>query len=178
MAGVEVGGVYVSDDGGDTWTSRCIEGFDAPHTDDVHHVCVEDGETMTAATGSGLYRTTDAGRTWTRLDAAHRQDYFRESLDDDGVIFAGGSPTPPGSWEDDRDHALFECRDGRTLEAVRSPTPEEVPVGWCARDDGVLAATHRGTLLRHGPDGWERAGTVPVPESVHGRCVPLAWVDA
>ena len=30
IAGIEVGGVHVSDDGGETWQSRHIEGFDAP----------------------------------------------------------------------------------------------------------------------------------------------------
>jgi photosystem II stability/assembly factor-like uncharacterized protein len=177
VAGVEVGGVYVSDDGGETWTDRSVEGFDAPHTDDIHHVLAADAETFVAATGSGLYRTTDAGRSWTRLDVGHRQRYFRESVVDDGVLLAGGSPTPPNAWTDDRDHALFESRDGQTFEAVDSPVPDEVAVGWCDTDDGVLAVTNLGTLLHRGPDGWARLGTVPAAESIHGRCMPLAWVS-
>jgi hypothetical protein len=175
VAGVEVGGVYVSDDGGETWDDRAIEGFEAPHTDDVHHVLLRNKHSFVAATGSGLYRTTDAGRTWQRLDAAHRQWYFRESFEHDDVVFAGASPTPPNGWTDDRDHALFEYRDGESLAAVSSPTPDEVAVGWCASDEGALAATNRGTLLHREGDGWRRVGTVPVAESIHGRCVPLAW---
>lgn len=177
VAGIEVGGVYVGEDGGETWTSRSVDGFDAPHTDDIHHLSVEDGETVTAATGSGLYRTTDAGRSWKRLDADFRQGYFRETFVRDGVLFAGGSPTSPSSWEEDSDHALFECHDGRTLERVSSPTPDEVAVGWCAIDDDLVATTHRGTLLHRHSGGWRESGSIPVPESVHGRCVPLSWYE-
>jgi hypothetical protein len=178
VAGVEVGGVYVSDDGGDTWTDRSIQGFDAPHTDDIHHVFAEDAETFTAATGSGLYRTTDAGRSWTRLDTGHGQRYFRESFVDDGVLLAGGSPTPPNAWTDDRNHALFKSRDGKTLELVDSPVPNEVAVGWCETHDGILGVTNLGTLLRRDSDGWERVGSVPAADSIHGRCIPLAWLPS
>ncbi|WP_227353634.1 WD40/YVTN/BNR-like repeat-containing protein [Haladaptatus salinisoli] len=174
VAGVEVGGIHVSDDRGGTWTSRRIDGFDAPHTDDVHHVAMEDGETVVASTGSGLYRSADAGRTWKRLDGDHRQRYFREAFVHDGSIYAGGASGSSSSWEAG-DHALFECHDGRSLEAVSSPTPDEVAVGWCAVDDDVLAATHRGTLLRRRPEGWRAVGAVPTPGSVRGRYLPLSW---
>lgn len=177
VAGVEVGGVYRSADGGATWTRRGIDGFDAPHTDDVHHLAVVDSDTVAAATGSGLYRTTDAGRTWARLDDGQPQTYFRESLVHDGTLFAGGSTTPPSRWETDADHALFESRDGAPLQRVGSPTPDEVAVGWCQRDDDVVAVTHRGTLLRRRSGEWRASGSVPAPESVHGRCLPLESYD-
>ncbi|WP_135826043.1 WD40/YVTN/BNR-like repeat-containing protein [Halorussus ruber] len=180
VAGVEVGGVYASDDGGETWRDGRIEGFDAPHTDDIHHLALADGGTIVAATGSGLYRTTDTGRSWARLDDEHRQSYFRESLVRDGETFVGGSPTPPSSWEEDRDHALFEYRTDReesALESVPSPTPEEVAVGWCEYDGDAIGVTHRGTLLRRGADEWGATGSVPAPESVHGRCIPLAQFE-
>ncbi|MDH5019513.1 WD40/YVTN/BNR-like repeat-containing protein [Halobacterium rubrum] len=176
VVGVEVGGVFVSEDGGETWTDRRVTGFDAPHLDDVHHVEVESPDTWVAATGSGLCRTTDAGRSWARLDNGHRQTYFRESLAHDGRIYAGGSPSPPGGWRDDRDHALFESTGGESLTAVESPVPEEVAVGWTVVDGDVYAVTNRGTLIRRSVDGWRRTGTVPHAESVHGRTQPLAWV--
>ena len=177
VAGVEVGGVYASDDGGETWTDRSVTGFDAPHLDDVHHVEVESADAWVAATGSGLYRTTDAGRSWARLDDGHRQTYFRESLAHEGRLYAGGSPSPPGGWLDDRGHALFASADGETLEAVESPASDEVAVGWFARDEAVYAVTNRGTLLRRTEAGWRRAGTVPAADGVHGRTQPLAWLE-
>lgn len=176
VAGIEVGGVYVSNDRGETWTDRSITGYDAHHTDDIHHLVLEDADTMTAATGSGLYRTTDTGRTWTRLDTGHRQNYFRESSVHDGTLYAGGSPTSPSSWEDDRDHALFRRAAGGGLESLDTPVPDEVVAGWCETADGnLLGATNRGTLLHLQDDTWHTLGTIPVAESVHGRCIPMTW---
>ena len=173
VAGVEVGGVQVSDDGGDTWTARHVEG-EAPHTDDIHHLARGGPDTLLAATGSGLFRTDDAGRSWTRLDTGHRQRYFRESLLHEGVVYAGAAPASSTSWEEDTDHALFEGRDG-ALERVDSPTPEEVPLGWCVTDRAVVTACHRGSLLANGGDGFQRVGSVPVPGAVRGRYLPLWW---
>lgn len=178
VAGVEVGGVYVSDDGGETWTARTIDGFDEPHTDDIHHLALADAETIVASTGSGLYRSTDVGRTWARLDAAHPQRYFREAFVHDGTVYAGGAPRHPATWEDEADHALFACHDGETLERESSPTPDEVAVGWCAVDGDVVAVTHRGTLLRRRRGEWAVAGSVPTPGQRRVQCVPLAWHGA
>lgn len=177
VAGVEVGGVRVSDDGGETWADRSVEGFDAPHADDIHHLAL-DGEAMVASTGSGLYRSDDLGRTWQRLDEGHGQRYFREAFVADGVVSAGGSPAHPATWETRDDHALFACRDGRTLEAVSSPVPDEVAVGWCRAGDAVVAATHRGTLLRQGSNGWETTGTVPTPGDDPTQSLSMAWVES
>jgi hypothetical protein len=188
VAGVEVGGVHVSDDGGATWTTRRIEGFDAPHTDDVHHLA-GDGETMVASTGSGLYRTTDVGRTWRRLDGDHRQRYFKEAFVHDGRVYAGGAPAHPATWDEDDDHALFVSRDGRTLERASSPATGELPLGWCRAGDDVLTATHRGTLLRRrreadaagggddvaGDGDWERLASFPTLRS--GGYLPTCWFD-
>lgn len=177
VAGVEVGGVHVSDDRGETWASRRIEGFDAPHTDDIHHLAMPDAETLVASTGSGLYRSTDVGRSWSRLDTGYRQRYFREALEYAGRLYAGAAPASSTSWESDPDHALFEADAGETLERVESPVPDEHPIGWEVVDGAPVVGTHRGTLLRRGGDGWERVGSAPTPGSVRGRYLPLAWFD-
>lgn len=177
VAGIEVGGVHVSDDCGETWADRRIDGFDAPHTDDVHHVALADGETLLASTGSGLYRSTDTGRSWERLDTGHRQRYFREAFVHGGTVYAGGAPRSSSSWESETDHALFECHDGRALERASSPVADEVAVGWCAVGDDVVAATHRGTLLRRGPEDWRAVGSIPVPDGELARYLPLSWYE-
>ncbi|WP_159903890.1 WD40/YVTN/BNR-like repeat-containing protein [Salinirussus salinus] len=180
VAGVEVGGVHLSDDRGASWVDRSIEGFDAPHTDDIHHIALPDPGTLVASTGSGLYRSEDAGRTWTRLDTGHRQRYFREASVHDGAVYAGAAPASSSSWEEDRDHALLVSRErgGEGLQQVDTPTPEEVPLGWCVVEGDPVTATHRGTLLRRDDGEWERAGSVPTPGAVRGRYMPLCWVES
>lgn len=173
IAGVEVGGVHVSDDGGETWESRRIQGFDAPHTDDVHHLALGDRETIVAATGSGLYRSTDVGRTWERLDTGLSQRYAREALVHEGVVYAGLAPSSSASWNEDADHGLFAARPGEPLERLSSPVPDEVVVGLDTVHGDLLAATHRGTLLGRRDGDWTTLGRIPTPGADLARYLPL-----
>lgn len=84
VAGVEEGGVHVSEDRGESWTER-RDGVQ----DDVHHVLVLGPETYVASCGDGLYRTRDGGRSWTRLDDALSYRYFREATMHDGRLYCG-----------------------------------------------------------------------------------------
>ncbi|WP_137285964.1 WD40/YVTN/BNR-like repeat-containing protein [Halorussus salinisoli] len=173
VAGVEVGGVHVSDDGGETWTER-REGVD----DDVHELHVVGPDEFVAATGFGLFRTVDAGRSWTRLDDGYEQRYFRSVFSVDGDIYAGGALAHTATWDDeDADPALFVCRDGETVEPVEHPRPDETITGMTAVDGAVVAATHRGTVLVRRPDGWAVAGSLPVSGQLAGSYTPLLWFD-
>jgi photosystem II stability/assembly factor-like uncharacterized protein len=64
FAGVEHGAIIYSTDGGETWAETMV-GADA-HRLAVHP---EDPTLVFAATGSGLYRSNDAGTEWTQLPA-------------------------------------------------------------------------------------------------------------
>jgi len=160
VAGVEVGGVHVSDDNGETWTER-KEGVH----DDVHHVLVLTPDEYVAACGGGLYRTRDAGETWTRLDRDLDHTYFRESFAADGVLYAAAARSSPGTWQGERgaDAALFESgNEGETFEALAYPgRPKEVVLAWTAGDDDIVAATNRGRVLVRDPDGWVQGGKLP-----------------
>lgn len=158
IAGVEVGGVHVSDDGGETWTERRTG-----VQDDVHHVLVRDAEAYVASCGDGLYRTTDAGRSWTRLDEGLDHRYFREALVHDGRLYAAAARNSPGSWsgESGADAGLFVSRDGDGFESVSYPgEPREVVLAWTVSDGAVIAGTDEGRVLRETGDGWETAGQV------------------
>ncbi|WP_254838746.1 WD40/YVTN/BNR-like repeat-containing protein [Natronomonas marina] len=158
IAGIEVGGVHVSEDGGETWTER-REGLH----DDVHHVLVADGYWV-VSTGDGLYRTDDAGRTWTRLDGDVEGRYFREAAVHDDRLYAAATVGPPPTWDGPRgtDAALYESIDGgETLEPVEYPgAPGEFVLSWAAAGGEMYAGTTAGQLLRRVDGAWRGAGGV------------------
>lgn len=173
VAGVEVGGVHVSEDGGGTWTER-REGVD----DDIHELLVDGPETFVAATGFGLFRTADAGRTWTRLDDGFDQRYFRSVAAVDGDVYAGGAIAHTATWEDeDAAPALFVCRDDDSLATVDHPRGDETVTGLTGIDGTLVAATHRGSVLVRRPAGWDMVADLPAPDGFAGGYTPLAWLD-
>ncbi len=169
VAGVEVGGVHRSDDGGETWTQQ-QEGVD----DDIHELHPVSATEWLAATGHGLYHTTDAGETWLRLDDDVDQRYFRSVFATNGTVYAGGALANSSTWDDDdADPELFRWQ-GRALEPVPLPTTDETVTGLASVDDRVVAGTHRGTLLARRSGEWVEAGQFPVPGELTGRYTPLA----
>ncbi|WP_436927950.1 WD40/YVTN/BNR-like repeat-containing protein [Halosimplex amylolyticum] len=172
VAGVEVGGVHVSDDGGETWEER-RDGVN----DDIHELHVAGPGEYVAATGFGLFRTTDGGESWTRLDEGFDQRYFRTAFSLDGTIYAGGALENSSTWEDDdADPELFRS-DGDSLERVDFPKSDETVTGMTAVDGDLVVATHRGSVLADRPDGWTPVGEIPVTDDFTGRYTPLTWVD-
>ncbi|UHQ98287.1 glycosyl hydrolase (plasmid) [Natrinema zhouii] len=160
ITGVEVGGVHISEDQGETWTER----RDGVH-DDVHHVLVLGADEYIASCGDGLYRTRDAGQSWTRLDTELDHRYFREAFTFDGRLYAAAARSSPGTWsgESGADAILVESTDsGETIETVSYPGgPAEVILAWTAVDGAVLAGTNDGRLISRNEDGtWTDVGHV------------------
>ena len=161
IAGIEVGGVHISEDEGETWTER----RDGDH-DDIHHVLVLGPDEYVASMGDGLYRTRDAGQSWTRLDTALDHRYFREAFALDDRLYAAAARSSPGTWrgENGADAILVESVDGgETLETVSYPGhPEEVVLAWTAVDGTVVAGTNDGRLISRDSDSaWSDVGQVP-----------------
>lgn len=196
VAGVEVGGVHASADGGETWAERRGEGAGSDGAasgavhDDVHELHIVDRDTWAAATGRGLYLTRDAGTAWERLDGGVDQGYFRAAFavhdgdegadsaaSDDWTLYAAGALANSSTWNDpDADPELFASRGG-DLRRVDLPTDDETVTGLTAVDGDAVAGTHRGSVLRgRGTDDWERVASFPVPGEVTGRYTPLTWV--
>ena len=104
-AAVEVGGVLRSDDGGNSW--RLVEGSDGiPDLNrdlgsnvhpDVHSLSVHRSspELVTAATGGGLYRSTDGGRTWRNIYHCYIRAVWVDPEDAQHII---AGPADGVSW--------------------------------------------------------------------------------
>ena len=169
VAGVEVGGVHVSEDGGRSWDERSY-GVD----DDVHELRVVDPGEYVAATGHGLYHTSDAGRTWRRLDRSVTQSYFRAVFSIDDTVYASGALSNSSTWDDDdADPALFAYHGDDSLEAVALPREDETVTGMTAVEGDLAVATHRGSLFVRTASDWEDAGTFSVPGELTGRYTPV-----
>jgi photosystem II stability/assembly factor-like uncharacterized protein len=168
IAGVEVGGVHVSEDRGETWRER----RDGVH-DDVHHVLVSDPETWIASCGGGLYRTGTAGRAWTRLDGDLSRHYFREAIEHDGRLYAAAARSSPGTWrgESGADAGLFVSEDGgETFRSISYPgKPKEVILAWTVADGRVVAGTNEGRVLLEVDGTWETSGELST--GIRSLCV-------
>lgn len=161
IAGVEVGGVHISEDDGETWSER-RDGLQTERGDDlqydVHHVLVLGSDEYVVSCGGGLYRTHDAGRSWTRLDTGSDYPYFQEAFAYRDRLYAAAETLPPSPPA-----TLFESQDGgETFETVAYPgEPDEFVVAWTALDGRVLAGTTAGRVIAREDDGWITLGTVP-----------------
>lgn len=171
LLGIEVGGVYCSDDRGGSWSAR----RDGVH-DDVHHLLVDTPERYVASTGTGLYLTRDAGRSWTRLDRELPHRYVSESIAFRGAFYAGIARGPPGDWDGPAgaDGALVRF-DTEHPELERLPYPREPEAAisaWTVDDSDLVAGTNDGRLIRRIGSDWRETG------STDGRIRSLASIGA
>ncbi len=173
FAGVEVGGLLRSDDGGQTWHPA-----NGPHPD-VHTLAPHptDPDTMLAATGGGVYITRDAGSSWACLiDAYTRAVTYHPRRPH--IAFAGPARHVG------RGGRILATRDGGTswiLTATGLPVPMPGMVDalyifpeW---PEVILAVLSDGRLV------WSEADRIawrPVPAPLRGVrcCAPAAPGDS
>jgi hypothetical protein len=162
LVGVEVGGLAVRDPDGAWRASGPRERDPDEHQrrDDVHHVAVRAPDDWLLATGDGVFRSRDAGGSWTRLDTGSRR-YARELTAGERVL-VGVNDSPP-RWRPP-DAALY-AGPPDALDAVPYPgEPERFAVSFAAGDDCTYAGTNDGTVLRVAADTVDVAASVPVSE--------------
>ncbi len=159
IAGVEVGGLVVSPDGGASWR-------ECPAVpDDVHHVLCITTERWVVSCGTGgpernggVYQTHDRGESWERLDTGQRP-YVRESCHQDRLYTAANRSAPLWTPPD----AALLVEDDYGFEPAPYPgEPQSFVISWVTTDDRILAGTNHGRILRGREDEWEELGTVPV----------------
>lgn len=162
LAGVEVGGVLLSADRGESW-SELNDGVYA----DVHSVRPVPGRpaALAAVTGAGFYASEDGGRTWQRrMERVGRGYTIGMQLDPErsGHVLVTSGDRPPGLnarvyHSQDLGHTWQELSgQGLPDEMRRAPVPLFTEGrAWLATDTGRLLSADdaRGA--------WELAGELP-----------------
>ncbi len=174
-AAVEVGGVLRSDDSGETW--HLVEGSDG-HPDlegppeplvypDVHSVSVHAWarDVVIAATGGGLYRSTDGGKEWTLLYECYCRAAWLNP-DDPQTILLGPADGV------DRDGRIEATNDGgidwvSASGALNVPWRNHMVERFVQADAEMLAVLSNGELLSADFGVWQWRRILPSVEGVN-----------
>ena len=157
-AGIEVGGILVSDDEGQSWT-KCNDGL----TDwDIHQILParqKPGLVVTAC-GEGVSRSTDRGSHWEKVTPAGGRTYGNALAEDDhGNIYLGITQDRPRTWTraGRARTAIFKTQDGANWELLTEKMTGGVMEICAAADgNGVLIATADGEVVSVDSSGKTR----------------------
>ena len=153
-AAAEVGGVLVSNDGANTWhmaegsdgNPRLVRDLGRMVHPDVHSITVHPSSSnlVTAATGGGLYRSNDGGRSWQRRHPDYVRAVWVDPADVDHLI-AG-----PAEGVSHNGRIEVSQDGGRTWEmaseGLQAPWPEHMVERFLQVDDALLAVLSNGEL--------------------------------
>ena len=172
-AGVEVGGVLRSDDGGATW--RLADGSDGnPDLSgppeplvypDVHsiHVHPASPDLVLAPTGGGFYRSDDGGATWELLYECYVRAAWPNPADPQHMLLGPADGV-------DTDGRIEETRDGGRTWTLASggldvPWPNWLVERFYTVGDEVLAVLNEGLVFAARFNDWQwRRVLADVPE--------------
>ena len=155
-AGIEIDGMRLSRDGGETWVERS-EGLSSL---DIHGLCVVPGspKTIIAATNNDVCVTTDMGHQWTPLNvkAHYPWPYCRAAFflnGDAGRVFIGAGNGPPG----DQGGIFSTCDAGKTWNRADIGRTANSTI-WCFAhnprfNDLLIACSVSGQLYRSTDSG-------------------------
>jgi photosystem II stability/assembly factor-like uncharacterized protein len=155
---VEIGGIYVSHDAGDTWQPRDVGLISA----DVHGIAIldkNDGQRlMYATTNQGLHHSTDGGLHWEFQEIDSPWQYTRAivpRLDNTGVVFLTNGNGPPGN----RGRLLISQDFGAHWQEVVLPGIVNSTVWTVATDPEqpmrLWACTNLGQVFVSHDGGWQ-----------------------
>jgi len=148
-AGIEVGGILVSDDDGQSWQAA-NHGLTDP---DIHQILPSqkiDG-LVVAACGEGVSRSTDRGARWEKVTPPGNRTYGNALAEDgDGNIFLGITQDRPRTWTraGRAKSAIFKSRDGADWRLL-TENMNGGAMDVCSAPDGegILVATADGEVV-------------------------------
>jgi len=156
-AGIEVGGILVSDDEGETW-NRANDGLTDP---DIHQILpskTTDG-LVVAACGEGVSRSTDRGAHWEKVTPMGNRTYGNAlAEDDEGNIYLGITQDRPRTWTraGRANTAIFSSKDGADWNLLTEKMSGGVMDICAADDNGILVASADGEVVKVDPSGNTR----------------------
>ncbi|HEX5475692.1 MAG TPA: hypothetical protein VFX12_13615 [Vicinamibacterales bacterium] len=148
-AGSDDGLVHVTTDGGAHWTdvTKAMPGFPEwgtvsliePSPFDAHTAYVVVDAHRLDDTHPYLFKTTDLGKSWTRLDGGLPKDVYLHAVREDpkkrGQLYLG---TERG--------VMFSTDDGRTWQSLQLNLPTVAVHDLIVKDDNLVLATHGRSL--------------------------------
>lgn len=165
FAGIEVGGILVSDDEGESWCKR-NDGLTDP---DLHQILSAKKKPglLVAACGEGVARSIDRGDKWQAVTPAGGRTYGNALAEDDqGNIYLGITQDRPRTWlrAGRAKTAIFKSQDGANWEFLTDQMTGGV-MEMCANADGngVLVATADGEVINVDCNGKARTLVSGVP---------------
>jgi hypothetical protein len=156
FAAIEVGGMLVSDDGGERWF-QVANGLNDP---DVHQILPSAARrgVVLGACGEGIYRSEDRGEHWDNVTPAGPRTFGSSVMEDSsGILYLGIALGRPNTWlrKERANAALYASRDGGQRWDI---AVEGLPGGVMAMcpnvdGDGVFASTSEGDVLEVNSSG-------------------------
>jgi hypothetical protein len=149
-AGIEVGGILVSDDDGTSWVKR-NDGLTDP---DLHQILSAKKKPglLVAACGEGVARSTDRGDKWEPVTPAGGRTYGNALAEDDrGNIYLGITQDRPRTWlrAGRANTAVFKSQDGANWQFLSDQMTGGAMEMCAAPDgDGVLVGTADGEVIK------------------------------
>jgi len=131
---VEQGALLKSTDDGVTW--RELAGYASPEDiwhHDAHRIVFhrEDAADLYFTSGEGLYRSTDAGESWTHLTTRHDRIAYPDAIfldpDDERIVYIAGAASSPDAWSGGEKASANAC-------VLRS---RDAGHSWEQLDDGL-----------------------------------------
>jgi photosystem II stability/assembly factor-like uncharacterized protein len=149
-AGIEVGGILVSDDDGENWT-KCNDGLTDP---DIHQIlpAKKRAGLVVTASGEGVSRSTDRGSHWEKVTPSGNRSYANALAEDDnGNIYLGITQDRPRTWTraGRANTAIFKTQDGANWQLLTEKMSGGVmDICTAADGNGVLIATADGEVVQ------------------------------
>jgi photosystem II stability/assembly factor-like uncharacterized protein len=150
FAAIEVGGLLISDDDGESWT-QVTAGLDDP---DVHQILpsAKNSGVVVAACGEGIYRSGDRGQRWEKVTPAGARTFGSSVMEDGGgTLYLGIALGRPNTWlrSERANAALYVSKNGGqkwdvAVEGLRGGIMAMCPA---TGGEGIFASTSEGEVL-------------------------------